>query len=709
MKKSISLFIAIGSLFASSLSSFGIVGLGIERQCANIVLSWPSTGNEHYLIQFRPTLDPSTPWTNLTNNYPANSTNRTTYTVYNVVPPCPPGAASRTMMLSGSTIGNLTKEQRAEILQVREEVRLVTLLAKCKAEGREPFDWEINNVPPLPPSIDEVRSKILKARLNRPEKLVLETSVESPVLESGTSQMKSFVGTADLNGAQPQGANQLDGGGGAALGNGFFRVFHIPDFPNGVTNFTFDGPIFIPVNFKDYVEHVADVVVLLDGHPISDSVFTSLFYNNQTNWGMGVYFDLFPSGTHQLQLRTTLRLNEEVGDATDFLVLSNISRSITVDNQVMYTNWDGLIMTTNFTYKAQTKNQNTDWSIDIYDAWNNYVNGGSGHTSNGQIEWLWDLADTSGNPRDDLDSDPFFYTYITFTPVSANNGPQAAPATRRAPSPQTEYPNTGYWIVSYADRHILDAGPYYAPGQQDYLNSISGIVSGPALRNIPSSTFPIKFGTNYTQIERNNSWIDLRATLYDSHYRNFYYTGHGNGSSIGCDAHTYDTNGVVAGGTSYFASKANLTSQSVSNEITFNRYSGSRPYRFVWLDGCSTSTGNWPGAWGVDKAPHDHGYYTNSISNPSHRRPNAFVGWNQTVGGPGWGTTLTASNFRSEWMVKWSYNWQTEGLWQAFQDARQSANWPPGGDGQLWGALQVYGYTNLLFNYYNQKNDWRWP
>lgn len=68
-----------------------------------------------------------------------------------------------------------------------------------------------------------------------------------------------------------------------------------------------------------------------------------------------------------------------------------------------------------------------------------------------------------------------------------------------------------------------------------------------------------------------------------------------------------------------------------------------------------------------------------------------------------------AAYFRSEWMFVWQYDWQTEGLWQAFKDARQSASWPPGGDGQLFGAMRIYGYTNLLMNAYNQKNDWRWP
>jgi hypothetical protein len=79
------------------------------------------------------------------------------------------------------------------------------------------------------------------------------------------------------------------------------------------------------------------------------------------------------------------------------------------------------------------------------------------------------------------------------------------------------------------------------------------------------------------------------------------------------------------------------------------------------------------------------------------------------VGGQGWGSAQAFFNFRSEWMTRWYYYWQSEQLVQAFGNARQSANWPPGGDGQLWNALRVYGYTIMRFDEVNHKNDWRWP
>lgn len=89
-------------LFNAPFQSFGIIGLGIERQCTNIVISWPSQGYEYYLIQNRSTFDPETPWMNLTNNYRANSTNRTTYTIYGVAAPCS-GGGGGSLIASGDS------------------------------------------------------------------------------------------------------------------------------------------------------------------------------------------------------------------------------------------------------------------------------------------------------------------------------------------------------------------------------------------------------------------------------------------------------------------------------------------------------------------------------------------------------------------------------------------------------------------------------
>src|SRR5437899_1360117 len=72
---------AVMLFLASAVQTFAVVDQALTVQGTNLVLSWPSLGNEYYMIQYRPTLDPSTPWVQLTNAYPANSTNRTTFTI----------------------------------------------------------------------------------------------------------------------------------------------------------------------------------------------------------------------------------------------------------------------------------------------------------------------------------------------------------------------------------------------------------------------------------------------------------------------------------------------------------------------------------------------------------------------------------------------------------------------------------------------------
>ena len=73
-------------LLVSGFTSHAITNTAIAVSGTNIILSWPSHGYENYLVQYRQTLDPSDSWSDVTNAYPANSTNRTTFTIYGVVP-----------------------------------------------------------------------------------------------------------------------------------------------------------------------------------------------------------------------------------------------------------------------------------------------------------------------------------------------------------------------------------------------------------------------------------------------------------------------------------------------------------------------------------------------------------------------------------------------------------------------------------------------
>jgi hypothetical protein len=200
--------------------------------------------------------------------------------------------------------------------------------------------------------------------------------------------------------------------------------------------------------------------------------------------------------------------------------------------------------------------------------------------------------------------------------------------------------------------------------------------------------------------------------------RNLYYFGHGWATGFGGDLNTYsnyittvngvtNTNSVVTGGTTLRDSKAFLLSQTVRDQITYNKYGGARPYRFVWLDGCSTANGDWPNAFGVSKTTNSLAWYQSSTNNPSHNRPSAFVGWNQTVGGPGWGTVQGYFNCRTEWMFQWQYYWNTKTLTDALEDGRHNSNWID--SGKFWGAIRVYGFNELRMNQFNRRTDWPLP
>lgn len=72
-------------LFASAVHSFAIEGLKVSVQSTNVALSWPSTNDETYLVQYQPALNATSSWTMLTNLFPASATNLTVFVHSNVV------------------------------------------------------------------------------------------------------------------------------------------------------------------------------------------------------------------------------------------------------------------------------------------------------------------------------------------------------------------------------------------------------------------------------------------------------------------------------------------------------------------------------------------------------------------------------------------------------------------------------------------------
>lgn len=660
--------------------AFGVIGQSIAIQETNLVLSWPSLGNEHYLVQYRPTLDSSTSWLNLTNAYPANSTNRTTY----VIQCCKLVELAGTNMMS--LVGNGGE----------------SMMMQSAFDPNEPELWAM----PADGSGSPVPLAIYPPGVPTNHLFIFEASASEMAMAR-----KSSVSSASMNFAleEIEGGNyeaqRISNGGCDCPDMGFFRVWHIPDWDLNITNYVYEGPTFLSVDFKDYLDRVRKVEVLLDGVASPYAEFTSYEDGGVTNWGVGIYFDRLSNGTHQIQLVTTLGLNELTGDRTILLAISNLTRSISVSNIVMFPDWNEFIQGDTYTFKAQTADSNVNWWVDVYDQWGNYVNTGSGQTSGGDISWTWDLNDWQGNNRDDFDADPFFYAEIgieSLTSGNATNLPQGAPIYKPMPVPVKGFPNRGEWLIAYQDRWFADA-PFYGPYgfQADYTNAINLIVGGPWLVGDTAYQLPLKLGTNvYTQAEREASWATFRNAIGDLRVRNLYYNGHGGPTLLGCDYHELDSNGeITAGLFSYAGSRSVLESWQIAKKTKYNRF------RFVFLDGCSTAAGDLPNAFNISKQTNAVSFYEN---HPKHPRPAAFVGWNQDVGeGEGWGFQDDQIEFQSAWMGSWANDSDHPGILTALSRANNFSQWLT--QAKLGEALRVYGYQQMTIRDYNRKGDWRWP
>jgi hypothetical protein len=666
--KTTSLILSAAVLVAG-FSAPAITNTTIAVSGTNLVLSWPSHGYESYLIQYRQTLDATDAWTTLANAYPANSTNRTTFTLYGIVPP--PNTNNGTG--GGGGGAPLPNGFSAGSLSARHGGTTVPLVMPADGSGA---------AVPLalyPPGLD------------LSDFVILDPATGQWLDGSGHT---SALAARPMGGASPMDADEDD----AEVATGFYRVFHIPDWLVSLNGYTFDGPTFLPVDFAAPdapTNYVDDVTLLINGQPFDEVQFIPYDINGTTYWGLGIYFDRLPNGTNTIQLLTTVRQSDELDDQTPYMTFSNAPQTIVIGNTISFTNWNDLILSNTYVFNAQSSVTNADWEIDIYDVYGNFVNSQTGHSDDGNISWAWDLTDYTGNSRKD-DADPFFYPAI-----SINHNPPAPIAHH----PTNQFPDKGAWLFAYMDKFYDDGTSNYPTADSYYNNALQLMEGGPLLWGFDTYDYPIKYGRSYTQAERDDSWTTLKTSYLQSwSIRNFYYFGHGAATGIGGDINKLDSSNNITGARHLPNSNAYLSGDWTLGNITINKTYGKIPFRFVFLDGCDTAAGNMCMDWGVPKQVETVDYYRSS-ANKIHVRPNAFVGWDTEVGGKkaDWGTIQEFWAFRSAWMAQWSVTYTVKSLSEALDEARDSSGWVPS---QVNTHLKKFGYTSMGFQEYNQAGDW---
>lgn len=190
---------------AASFNSFAVPDTRIAVRCPDVVLWWPSTNGQSFLIQIRPDLNPDTLWTTVTNFYPAALNTNATYFIHSNQVNCPSGQSFGLMSASGGSSGN--ENVKESFISSDKEVQFL---------GSGPWlvpKYELKTLVPLhiyPPGIDLSGHMIIWP----------DGSADAWTKEFA-DEYEQIKGEERQNGPQPEDA------GGNSAGMAFYRVIDV--------------------------------------------------------------------------------------------------------------------------------------------------------------------------------------------------------------------------------------------------------------------------------------------------------------------------------------------------------------------------------------------------------------------------------------------------------------------------------------------------
>jgi len=686
-KSTIPIVAAVAVFLTTETNAPAIEGLQLSLQCSNVVLSWPSIAGQNYIVQYRPTLDPSTPWQTLTNSYPGDwTTNVTVFVHSNIVqfPNCDGGGSFAAMSLD-SALSDSTALAIAE--------PPVPMAMRADGSG------SVVPVAIYPPGFDFSNF------------IILDPSTEEWISGAGVTREAVMLAASPTYGTMdgpldPEGGGYGDGGTNAAPETGFYQVVQdgvqiltstITNLTNGVlsgtVNISFEAGNTDWNNGTNLIGTLSGAVLLVDGVKfMGDGVLSA------APWQFSMDTAYLENGDHWIQVEAYWYDPNSEEDGTESIYPSRYSDSVmvTVSNAVYYPQWEEDIgeAATNAAYFLKTTCTNADWSIDIYDVNTNFVKRLSGHTDDGTIEAYWNMVDTNGVARTNANIDPEFSAIVTV----------ADPITKPTPKkkmPKNDWPEHARWTVAFQDyfRH------WYCPNNDMYGHITEFALTAakyggyylyypPAgSTNDIGQTYPLRYrnpshpedGVTATMITKDYNY--LKAYLGSTNSRNFFFRGHGNPSQIG-----------------------EITSSQIAAVV------GKHRYRFVMLQACESADGDLDKAFGINGP----GQYDISYYQKSGRRPAAFVGnHGKSRFGNAGRTTIGGVDYdgRIPWQIPYLYYnflfyWDTDlmgwslyyALGQAIQDLPAIDRWSY--DDHPGRKLKIYGYIDLGIDEFNYRTSW---
>ncbi len=394
-----------------------------------------------------------------------------------------------------------------------------------------------------------------------------------------------------------------DGGGEVPLGAiGFYQVVRVGVHLVGYTNgMVISGQVLLPVEFGHFDSFTTLSEVFLSDAGSDDNLPGSSFPALPLETGVtltGTWDTTYvPNGNYVLQVGA--RLDNDVVYLAEPI-------SVTVSNVVFYPDpWEvgGLAIYVG----AQTIYSSGTWVLDIYDDHDTHVGHLQGYiAADGYCNYpefpgpgfSLDNTDGSGNQNPST-----FYTLAMTVQPSGGGSPSTS--TRKV------FIEPPWFIPTKSVVCYKQPFQSWQPGWTDVRIMMEAIWS------VVEAFHPNLLGTFVTpfEVQTPADWSTVTNQMARFDCRNFFYFGHGSGSSLG-----------DAGARLRLGDVQSLLGNNLKDPLTATNL---HPYRFVFMDGCNTADGDWPQAFGIPKKT---GMTALDFGEKRGIRPRAFMGWNREKG-----------------------------------------------------------------------------
>lgn len=459
-------------LLSIATTSQAIDGLQIHANNGNIVLSWPSSSSQTYIVQYRESLDSTSLWQTLESSLQGVD-GTTYYTNFNRVPLVAPLArVNSNSSLSAQSLGRT-------------------------------LETTDSSSPPMPPVPWDTSTWPWLAQTSENQTLTaLSTTPPIP----GSGQIPQY----DTNPVAPPTYR-------------FYRVaqngVRLIGIPNGATLW---GELCIPIEVGTVnTNSITGITLLANGNPV---IGASIGINTTGNYELTWNTSFIPNGTYSINAQ----INFEYGDA-----VTNNPITLTIQNVVSFPLTVSHTFGDQMWIYAELVIPNAYYEIQMFADDTSNIGTFSGYTTNGIISLIWDLSNqdrTTIYTNNSFTGEFYIYSGSPRTLMRVSSLSSSSCSGKITWAKETQAPQSqNSFIVAWG---AIESLPQSQIKQDTVVGrgvvDIIGALSGPHYKLSPGN---IPEGATF-RVANSYNRESLLDRLNEYEYRNFYWLGHGSASSI---------------------------------------------------------------------------------------------------------------------------------------------------------------------------------